>query len=129
MKRELFDNVLAIPYNSGDIIDRSGYLSAVIGTTAEPGTTITVKAEHSDDGKAFIPVTDELVFPGSVTDGGEYQFTVPEAEESESEVATAADKAVNIDVDLVGLKPYVKFTITGGGSLAVVLGDSAVQPV
>lgn len=129
MKRELFDNVLAIPYTSGDIIDRTGFLSAVIGTTAEPKAQITVKVEHSDDGEAFVPVTDKLVFPGCVSKDGETTFTVPESTKEEEGVETATDKAVNIDVDLVGLKPYVKFTVTGGGSLAVVMGDSAVQPV
>ena len=144
MKRELFGNVLAIPYSSGSAIDRSGFLSAVIGTTADPGAEITVKVEHSDDGATFSPVTDKQVFPGYTTkkdEDGQMTFTVPEpsaedgavGEEAKSaetdDVATTVAGAVNIDVDLVGLKNYVKFTVTGGGSLAVVLGDSATQPV
>ena len=31
MKRNLFQNVTAIPYKSGEAIDRTGFLSAVIG--------------------------------------------------------------------------------------------------
>jgi len=130
MKRELFSNVLAIPYTSGAVVQRTGFLSAVIGTTADLGAEITVKVEHSDDGTTFVPATDTLVFPDCNTEGGEYTFNVPQpATEEAGTVATAADNAVNIDVDLVGLKDFVKFTVTGGGALAIVLGDSANQPV
>ena len=44
-----------------------------------------------------------------------------------------AERLDSMDVDLVGLKSIVKFTVTGNdetaGGLAVVLGDAAVQPV
>lgn len=133
MKRELFQNITAIPYTSGDAIDRRGFLSAVIGTNIASGATLTIKAEHSDDGETFVAVTDKLVFPEMPTEGGEYTFvnTPIEAEVvegAESPVETGG--LVNVDVDLVGLKPYVKFTVTGAtGSPVVVLGDSMAQPV
>ncbi len=125
MKRELFQNITAIPYTSGDAIDREGFLSAVIGANVAAGTSMTVKVEHSDDGETFAPVTDELVFPEKQTTGGEYTFETPAAEGAEG-----TSSVVNIDVDLVGLKNVVKFTVTGNdGGLVVVLGDSATQPV
>ena len=45
----------------------------------------------------------------------------------------AKDDVVNIDIDLLGLKNYVKITASGAAAtnttLAVVLGDKHVQPV
>lgn len=128
MKRKLIENVMAIPYKSGDAVDRKGFLSAVIGANVAASGTLTVKVEHSDDGETFVPVTDECVFPEKRTSGGEYTHTsepIPGAEE--------VGGVVNIDVDLVGLKNFVKFTITGNddtaNGLVVVLGDSSAQPV
>jgi len=125
MKRALFQNITAIPYTSGSAIDRSGFLSAVIGANVAAGACVTVKVEHSDDGETFVPVTDKLVFPEKQTTGGEYTFENPTVEG-----AGDADSVVNIDVDLLGLKTIVKFTMTGtDGALVVVLGDSISQPV
>lgn len=120
MKRELIQNVEVQPYTSGDIIDRTGYLSAIIGATVAAGGTVTVTATHCDteDG-TFEAVDDKLVFPEKATEGGVYSFT------NEAE----ADGVVNIDVDLVGLKPFVKFTVDGATALAIALGDHYVQPV
>ena len=134
MKRELFQNVTAIPYTSGDAIDRTGFLSAVLGFNAASAAAVTVKVEHSDDGTNFVPVTDELVFPETQTKGGEYKFTAPTlptpAAKAGDTTTTAPAGLVNVDVDLVGLKSVVKFTVTGAtGNVVVVLGDSAVQPV
>lgn len=130
MKRSLFQNITAIPYTSGDTIDRSGFLSAVIGANVASGATLTIKAEHSDDGETFVPVTDKLVFPEVPTEGGEYTFVNEPIKAEDEEGAVEAGGLVNVDVDLVGLKPYVKFTVTGAtGSPAVVLGDSNAQPV
>ena len=133
MKRALFQNVLVIPCKSGDVIDREGYLSAVVGAVVSSGATMTVKVEHSDDGETFAPVTDERVFPEKQTTGGEYTFKNEPIEAADDEGDVPAGGVVNIDVDLVGLKSIVKFTVTGNdetaGGLAVVLGDAAVQPV
>ena len=49
------------------------------------------------------------------------------AEDAEGPVE--AEGVVNIDVDLVGLMSFIKFTVEGATSLVVVLGDSTVQPV
>lgn len=130
MKRSLFQNITAIPYTSGDTIDRSGFLSAVIGANVASGATLTINAEHSDDGETFVPVTDKLVFPEVPTEGGEYTFVNEPIKAEDEEGAVEAGGLVNVDVDLVGLKPYVKFTVTGAtGSPVVVLGDSNAQPV
>lgn len=130
MKRELFQNITAIPYTSGDAIDREGFLSAVIGANVASEAEVTVKVEHSDDGKTFVPVTDELVFPEAETKGGEYTFKNEPIKAEDVEGDVPAGGVVNIDVDLVGLKNIVKFTVTGNdGGLVVVLGDSAAQPV
>ena len=126
MKRSLFQNITAIPYSSGDAIDRSGFLSAVIGANVASGAAVTVKVEHSDDGENFVPVTDKLVFPEKQTEGGEITF---KNETVKAEGAVDAGGVVNIDVDLVGLKPIVKFTVTGADGLAVVLGVAITQPV
>lgn len=137
MKRELFQNITAIPYTSGDAIDREGFLSAVIGANVASEAEVTVKVEHSDDGETFVPVTDELVFPEAKTKGGEaktkggeYTFKNEPIKAEDVEGDVPAGGVVNIDVDLVGLKNIVKFTVTGNdGGLVVVLGDSAAQPV
>ena len=133
MKRNLFQNVLVMPCKSGDVIDREGYLSAVVGAVVSSGGSMTVTVEHSDDGETFVPVTDERVFPEKQTTGGEYTFKNEPIEAVDDEGDVPAGGVVNIDVDLVGLKSIVKFTVTGNdetaGGLAVVLGDAAVQPV
>lgn len=133
MKRELFQNITAIPYKSGDAIDRTGFLSAVIGANVASGAEVTVKVEHSDDGETFAPVTDERVFPEKQTTGGEYTFKNEPIEAADDEGDVPAGGVVNIDVDLVGLKSIVKFTVTGNdetaNGLVVVLGDAVVQPV
>jgi len=138
MKRELFQNITVIPYISGNPIDRTGFLSAVLGFNAASGASVTVKVEHSDDGTSFEGVTDELVFPDIKTEGGTYSFKAPTvtavvaAAEGDSETTTtpaSAGSVVNLDVDLVGLKPFVKFTLTGATDPVVVLGDSTSQPV
>lgn len=128
MKHALFQNILAMPYKSGDVIDRYGYLSAVIGAAASSGGSMTVTVEHSDDGETFVPVTDERVYPEKQTEGGKFTFEKPVAAEGEESPADTTD-VVNIDIDLAGLKNFVKFTVEGSDSLVVVLGDSSVQPV
>ncbi len=125
MKRELFQNIMALPYTSGSIIDREGYFSAVLGAIVASGGNLTVTVEHSDDGETFVPVTDPLVVPEKQTKGGKFVWEEPVVEGAPEDTTGV----VNIDVDLMGLKNFVRFTVEGSDSLAVVLGDSAVQPV
>jgi hypothetical protein len=122
MKRELIQNAKVQPYTSGDAVERTGFLSAILGANIGTAGALTVTATHSDDGTTFVPVTDKLVFPEAPTVGG--VFTTP---------ALGVGDITNIDVDLVGLKPYVKFTVSGAASasttLALVIGDKNEQPV
>lgn len=147
MKRELFQNVLAIPCKSGDAVDREGYLSAVVGAIVGSGGSMTLTVEHSDDGETFVPVTDKRVFPEKQTKDGKFVFEEPVgAEDDEGPVDTTG--VVNVDVDLIGLKRFVKFTVEASAkedgeegeesaksstedaaSIVVVLGDSSAQPV
>lgn len=129
MKRELIQNVKVQPYTSGAALDRTGFLSGVIGAVigtagAVIGTAgaLTLTITHSDDNSSYEAVTDKLVFPEKQTEGG--TFTTEELEVGD---------IVNIDIDLLGLKNYVKITASGAAAtsttLAVVLGDKHVQPV
>jgi hypothetical protein len=130
MKRELFDTIKLSPYTSGTAIDRQGFLSAVLAAkiTAVTGSPtaakVTVAVTHSDtSGGTYKAVTDERLLP----DGGEFDISV----------ANGLD--VNIPVDLLGCKRYVKFTATvsytGGttpgstNAYALALGDPANAPV
>lgn len=119
MKRELIQNVKVQPYTSGDAIERNGFFSAIIGAKVTADGDLTIAVTHSDaaDG-TFEAVTDERVFPEQKTENG--KLTVKDCK---------ADDIVNIDIDLLGLKGFVKIAVTGASSLAVALGDSAVQPV
>ena len=103
MKRELIQNVKVQPYTSGAALGRTGFLSGVIGAVIGTAGALTLSITHSDDNSSYEAVTDKLVFP------------------------------VNIDIDLLGLKNYVKITASGAAAtsttLAVVLGDKHVQPV
>ena len=122
MKRELLQNVKVLPYTSGDAVDRTGFLSGVIGAKIGTAGALTLTVTHSDDNTSYVAVTDKLVFPEKQTEGG--TFTTEEL---------AVGDVVNIDIDLVGLKNYVKITASGAAAtsttLAVVLGDKHVQPV
>lgn len=122
MKRELIQNVKVLPYTSGNAIDRTGFLSGVIGAVIGTAGALTLTVTHSDDDTDYVAVTDKLVFPEKQTEGG--TFTTEEL---------AVDDVVNIDIDLVGLKNFVKITASGAAAtsttFAVVLGDKHVQPV
>lgn len=122
MKRELIQNVKVLPYTSGDAIDRTGFLSGVIGAVIGTAGALTLTVTHSDDDTSYEAVTDKLVFPEKQTEGG--TFTTEELAKSD---------IVNIDIDFVGLKNFVKVTASGaaatGTTLAIALGDKHVQPV
>lgn len=122
MKRELLQNVKVQPYTSGDVLERAGFLSAVIGAKVGAAGALTLTISHSDDGSAFKTVTDELVFPDQKTTNGEYTTG-----------GLNKDDIVNVDIDLVGLKNFVKITASGAAAanatLAIAMGDSSVQNV
>ena len=126
MKRELIQNVKAIPYTSGAVIDRAGFLSAVVAVSALAAGNVKLEVTHADasDG-IFEAVTDDRL------------VAVGPAEAKDLK----ANDIANFDLDLVGCRPFIKITLSGTAATsgsgdsaktaacAVVLGDSAVQPV
>lgn len=123
MKRNLLQNVKVQPYASGDVIERTGFLSGILGAKIGTTGTLTLTVTHCDtaDG-TFEAVPDERLFPDKKITGG-----VNNVE------GLTADDIVNIDVDLVGCKNFVKITASGTAAtsttFALALGDAAVQPV
>lgn len=118
MKRELIQNVKAIPYTSGEAIDRAGLLSAVCAVKAAADGDVKVEVTHGDTAEGdFVAVPDACLFVG----GGK-----------EAAGLKTGDIA-NFDIDLVGCKQFVKLTVSGtaaeGAACAVVLGDPAQAPV
>lgn len=126
MKRELIQNVKVVPYTSGDAIDREGFLSAVLSAKAVAAGNLKIAVTHADTSTGtFEAVPDACLVVG----GGE--------EVSGLKVNDIA----NFDIDLVGCKQFVKFTLSGDAAAtgsgdtakaapcAVVLGDPAQAPV
>lgn len=126
MKRELIQNVKAIPYTSGGVIDRTGFLSAVVAVSALAAGNVKLAVTHADaaDG-TFEAVADErLVMSGT-----------------DEATGLKADDIANFDLDLLGCKPFIKITLSGDAAAtgsgetaktaacAVVLGDAVAQPV
>lgn len=122
MKRELLQSIKVQPYTSGDVIARTGFLSGVIGAVIGTAGALTLTVTHSDDGTTFEAVTDKQVFTEKQTKDG--VFTTSEL---------AKDDIVNIDIDLIGTKNFVKIVTSGTAAanttLATALGDKNTQPV
>ena len=121
MKRALFDTVAVLPFESGSIVPRGGYESAILAVTVATGTKASVSVEHCDteDG-SFETVADSRLFidnPVDVSGGAIIDNDAP------------ADAVANLNIDLVGCKEYIKITITGGTSAALALGDATDHPV
>ena len=138
MKRELLQNVKVMPYTSGDVLDRSGFLSAVLGInvssiTGNPNTCkVVLKIEHGDsEAGDFAPVTDEMIALG--------ETTMSETIGTLKGIPVEAGENINVDLDLLGCKDFVKITSSfefdGGttpaatASYAVALGDKNISPV
>lgn len=121
MKRNLFENVKVQPYTSGSAVYKLGFLSAVMGAVIGTAGDLTLTVTHSDDGTAFEAVADERVFPEAKTAGGVYTVK-----------GLTKDDVINVDVDLLGLKNYVKITASGSAAgsstLALALGDAEEMP-
>ena len=136
MKRELIQNVKVQPYTSGDALNREGYLSGVLGVSlgAASGspTAISLKVsvtECDTEAGSYTAVKDKNVFVDQ-TAAADGSITIP--------ANKAGNELHNIDLDLVGCKPFVKITVTancsGGSSpscaatCAIALGDTREQP-
>ena len=122
MKRNLFENIKVQPYTSGDAVEKAGFLSGILGCKIGTAGKLTLTVTHGDTNAAADAVTDERVFPESKTTGGVYEID-----------GLAKDDVVNIDIDLLGLKDYVKITASGTAAantvLALALGDANKMPV
>ena len=122
MKRELLQNIKVLPYASGEAVDRSDFLSAILAVKAATAGELTVTVTHGDTDTAANAVTDAFVFPESKTENGAYEI----------EDVKVGD-TVNLDIDLLGLKRYVKLTVSGtaaaNAAFALALGDNRVQTV
>lgn len=118
MKRQLIQNVKVMPYTSGDVIDRRGFLSAILAAKVSAGEMVAIKVAHCDTAAGtFEDVKDEFIVVGS-----------------KPEAAVAAGDDVNFDLDLVGCKQFIKITATLTGAdaaatYAVALGDAVEVPV
>lgn len=138
MKRALIQSVKVTPYTSEDAINREGFLSAILavkvgspsGTTTGLAVKLTI-TESDQQSSGFAPVKDKLVCVGNA----------PLDAAGAISVSTDAEggELVNFDLDLVGLKQYVKVKVemvcTGGSSpfctatAALALGDASEVPV
>lgn len=123
MKRELIQNAKVQPYVSDTAIERTMFLSGIIGAAVGTVGDLTLTIAHSDaaDG-TFEAVKDKNVFIGKQAENG--AITVS---------GLAEGDIVNADIDLEGLKNFIKITASGTAAakttLAVALGDHKNQPV
>ena len=128
MKRALFDTVTVLPFASGNVVDRTGYESAVLAVTVEASQTApplhqtaTIKVETADSTAGpYEPVKDSRIFVDNpVNEDGEAVI------ENEAEAQAVA----NLDIALIGCKSCVKITATSGTIGALALGDATNCPV
>ena len=136
MKRALIQSVKVTPYTSEDAINREGFLSGIlavkVGSPSGSPTGLAVKltiTESDQQSTGFAPVKDKLVCVGNAP--------LDDAGVISASTAAEGGELVNFDLDLVGLKQYVKVevTCTGGSSpsctatAALALGDASEVPV
>lgn len=83
-----------LPFASGNVVDRTGYESAVLAVTVEASQTATIKVETADSTAGpYEPVKDSGIFVDNpVNEDGEAVI------ENEAEAQAVA----NLDIDLIG---------------------------
>ena len=131
MKRALIQSVKVTPYTSEDAINREGFLSGIlavkVGSPTGSPTGLAVKltiTESDQSGSGYAPVKDKLVCVGNapLDDAGAISVTTD----------AAGGELVNFDLDLVGLKQYVKvkveITCSGGTTMARHYPPETVKP-
>lgn len=138
MKRELIQNIKVFPYTSEEVIDRdkclSGILAVKVGTPTGSPFSLAVKVALTESDAAdgtFSTVSDKLIPVGNKALDDDGAISI--------DTDAEGGALVNIDLDLVGCKRYIKaaFSVvcTGGTSAAcdataaVALGDAAEMPV
>ena len=121
MKRALFDTVTVLPFASGSVVDRMGYESAVLAVTVASSGKATVKVEHCDTAEGeFTAIPDSRLFINNPVDKDGNAVIANESE---------AEAVANLDIDLIGCKQFVKFTVENGTAGALALGDATDNPV
>ena len=93
MKRALFDTVTVLPFASGNVVDRTGYESAVLAVTVEASQTATIKVETADSTAGpYEPVKDSRIFVDNpVNEDGEAVIE----NEAEAQPPTARSRKVS----------------------------------
>lgn len=138
MKRALIQSVKVTPYTSEDAINREGFLSGIlavkVGSPSGTPTGMAVKltiTESDQQSGSYTPVKDKLVCVGNapLDNAGMISVTTD----------AAGGELVNFDLDLVGLKQYIKVNVEiscSGDSTssceataALALGDASEVPV
>lgn len=122
MKRALFDMVAVFPFVSGNVVNRSGYESAILALTVAAGAKAMVKVEHCDTaGGTYEAVEDSRLFVDNPVDKETGEAII----QNESEMEGVA----NLDIDLIGCKEFVRITATDATIGALALGDPTNAPV
>jgi hypothetical protein len=112
MKRELFSTVKVIPYTAGDVVDKHGFLSAVLGITVGAAGELTLAIEESDEeAGTFTAITDTFALLGS------------------DSATVASGDFVSVNIDVEGMKRYITITPSLEGTCAVALGDPSIAPI
>lgn len=138
MKRALIQSVKVTPYTSEAAINREGFLSGIlavkVGSPSGTPTGMAVKltiTESDQQSGSYTPVKDKLVCVGNapLDNAGMISVTTD----------AAGGELVNFDLDLVGLKQYIKVNVEiscSGDSTssceataALALGDASEVPV
>lgn len=117
MKRQLFETIRVIPGGVGAVINRSGFLSAVLAINVSAGTDeeLEVTVQHCDtEGGTFEDVKDSHIG----------------VEGTLRKVIVSANDLANMDIDLIGCKEFIKITVTTSATAtyALCLGDPAQAP-
>lgn len=112
MKRQLFESIKSMPYDSGQSVDRLGALSAVLAigmTAADPGAFAVVSVTHAEtETSTFEPTADERMFMNDtyVLRDADGQF-----EKSFVRLPVAANDLVNVEIDLVSCAQFIKINV------------------
>ena len=139
MKRNLLESVRLIPYAPNDTVNRLGALSAVFAISAlgaAPGAIAKVTVAHCEtESGTYTDVVDKRIFLNStvVEKDGNGNFV-----RSNVFIPIEAGDLVNVDIDLVGCKEFVKINVeyvddsgaavTATTEYALCLGDFTVNP-
>jgi hypothetical protein len=131
MKHSMLKTVQVVPYSGAEapVVDRLGYLSAILGvnigkiTGAPISAKLSVSLLHSDTEEgSFVAVEDPMLYIGDPLPGSVQEETL-----------------YNIDIDLLACKRYIKVSasvaLEGGtdaaasAACALALGDKTSNPV